>query len=357
MIATIILGILSVLFAYLAKHKNTQWGLKVSFTLIFLFLALRYNFGNDYKTYLNMFIKISQYNQSNLFNLLLAIEPGWIYLNWLFRTLGFFAMTAVLALFSCAIYYRFITKHVPVRYYWFAVFLYIFYPGFMITHSSAMRQSIAIMLFVFSLDYLYKKSAIRYFLCIGLASLFHFSALILVPAYLLVFLNRKIRVLYGGIFVSIYVSIFLFGRSLSPYIKLLIHNFFEKYEFYQDPGVINTGLSLLYYSILFILVLYFESNQNREIALIFKIAIVSFLIIPLPLIIEMAGRLGMYFAPATIVVYPIIVMNIEKPISKTIFISMLLVVTIYQFFQFFYSETYQSYFGIYQTIFSSPQWY
>lgn len=357
MIATIILGLFSVLFAYLAKYKNTQWGLKVSFTLIFLFLALRYNFGNDYELYLNVFIEISQYNQIDLFDNTQQFETGWIFLNWLFRLVGFFAMTALLALFNCVVYYRFIKKYVPVRYYWLAVFLYIFYPNFMLIHSSAMRQSIAIMLFVFSLDYLYKKDAIRYFLCIGLASFFHFSALILLPVYLLGLFNWKINKVNGAILVSIFISLFLLGESLSHYLEQFISNYFVKYAIYQKAGVVNTGLGFLYLSAMFILTLYFERLQNKETALVFKIATISLMFIPLNLIIGLIGRVGMYFAPATIVVYPIILMNLKRPISKTIYLTLLLIFTIYKFFQFFYSDIWQDAYGTYLTIFSAPQWY
>lgn len=357
MITTIILGLFSVLFAYLSKYKNTQWGLKVSFTLIFLFLAFRYSFGNDYEGYLDGFIRISEHNQNDLFDFLLRYEPGWIFLNWLFRDLGFFAMIAVLAFLNCVVYYRFIAKYVPVKHYWLAVFYYTFYPDFMLVHASAMRQSIAIMLFVFSLDYLYKKNAIRYFLCIGLATLFHYTAIILVPVYLLTYFNHKITKKYGVIVVSIFVSLFLFGECLSPYFKIFISSFSEKYEFYQDPGVVNSGLGFLYYSSLLILILYFEKLQNREIALVFKVAIISFMFMPLTLIIEMISRAGMYFAPATIIAYPNIINTMKKYISRASYITILLVFTIYQFFQFFYSDTYKDYFGTYQTILSAPQWY
>jgi hypothetical protein len=357
MIATLLLGLFSGLFAYLAKYRNIQWGLKLSFTLIFLFLALRYNFGNDYKIYLNAFIENNQDNQFYIFAVAGQFEPGWKFLIWLFRPLGFFALTAVLALFNCAVYYRFIKKYVPVRYYWLAIFLYIFNPGFMLIHSSAMRQSIAIMLFVFSLDYLYKKDAIRYFFCVGLALLFHISAFILLPAYLLGLFNRKIDKLIGVICVPIFVSLFLFGKSLTPYLNQFISKYFGKYEVYQDAGVVNTGLSVLYLSILFIMTLYYERVQNKETALIFKITIVSFMFIPLGLLIQLVGRVGMYFAPATIIAYPIILKNLRKPVSKTIFLALLLIFTFYSFFQFFYSATYMDDFGIYQTILSSPQWY
>lgn len=357
MITTIVLGLLAVHFAYIARHRNAMWGLKLSFVLIFFFLALRYNFGNDYKAYLNIFIEISQYNQVESFNNVTKLEPGWVYLNWLFRSVGFFAMIALLACFNCFVYYRFIKKYVPAGYYWLAVFIYIFYPGFMLIHSSAMRQSIAIMLFVFSLDYLYKKDAIRYFLCIGLASVFHLSALILLPVYLLGLFNWEISKSKGGILLAIFASLYLSVESLSPYLQQFISNYFQKYLIYQDPGEVNTGLGIIYLSLLMILALYFERSQNKETALVFKLAIISVMLMPLNLIVALIGRVGMYFAPATIVAYPIIYMNLKRPVSKIIYLTSLIFFITYQFFQFFYSDVWKDAFGTYQTILFAPQWY
>lgn len=357
MIATTVIGILSVFFAFLARYKNIQFGLKISFSLVFMFLALRYNFGNDYKEYLQNFISVNKVLQINYFNNQFHFEPGWLFLCRSFKPLGFFAMTAVLALFNCIIYYRFIKKFVPIKYYWLAVFLYMFSPGFMLTHSSAMRQSIAIALFIFSIDFLYKKDAVRYFCCIGIAWLFHTSALILLPVYFLGFLNWKINRMAKQIIISIFISLFIFISFIGPYLNQFISNYFEQYDIYQDPGIIGTGLGVIYLSMLFVLILYYEGFQNKKTALIFKIAIISFIFIPLSLPIQLIGRMGMYFAPATIIVYPIIQIHLKKNVYKTAFIVSLLFMTIYSYIQFFQSDVWRSAFGTYHTIFSAPEWY
>jgi hypothetical protein len=80
MIATIIMGIFAVSFAFLAKYKNFRYGLEISFSLIFLFLALRYNFGNDYSSYLDRFIDINKYSTVDYFDKFYRVEPGWIFL-------------------------------------------------------------------------------------------------------------------------------------------------------------------------------------------------------------------------------------------------------------------------------------
>jgi hypothetical protein len=229
----------------------------------------------------------------------------------------------------------------------------------MLMHATAMRQSLAIMLFIFSLDYLYKKDAIRYFLCIGMASLFHSSALILLPVYLLGFLNWKINLATGVILVSISLSLFLFGKSIQPNLTQFISRYFERYEVYNEAGFVNTGLGVLYLFALFIITIYFGRFQKMQTALVFKIAIISFIFIPLSLIIQLSGRLGMYFTPATIIVYPIILMSHKKQIFKTIFFVLIIFMTTFQFYQFFYSSisVYKDFFGTYQTILSAPKPY
>jgi hypothetical protein len=359
MIETILLGCMCVLSAYFAKYKFWKYGLNISFAMVFIFLALRYNYGNDYHAYLDKFTEISKYNEFNLHDVLKNndMEIGWVYLNWLFRYSGFFVMTAVLALVNSCIYYGFIKSYVPIKYYWLAVFIYIFYPEFMLVHSSAMRQSVAIMLFVFSIKYIYRKDAVRYFLLISLACLFHISAIILFPAFLLGVFNFRLGI-FAKIFLFLaYIFLFLFAKELSPHLLSTVASYFEKYAGYQDEGIFNSGLGVVYFSMLFILTLIFINKQNKKISLISKMAIISFILLPLNLMVFLASRLAMYFATATIILYPTIYMSLKNNLLKIFFLWLVIIATIYRFLQFFYSDTYNEFFSEYQTIFSALEWH
>lgn len=357
MIGTIAMGSIAVLFAYLGRYRNFPFGLKLSFVCIFIFLALRYNFGNDYKSYLEIFTEVNRYASFDLFDKTIHADPGWILLCKLFKPFGFFAMIAVLALFNSIIYYRFIKKYVPKKYYWLAIFLYVFTPGFLLTHATAMRQSLAIGLFILSLDYLFKKDAIRYYVCVALASLMHSSALILVPLYLLSFVNWRLNKIAVVLMVGVFASLFVFVQELGPYINFVIGTYFKSYEVYQEAVAVGTGIGVLYSAFLFVIILWYERFQNKETALVFKVAILSFLFIPLGFLIALIGRMGMYFAPATFIALPVILVYIKKVNYKMIFIASLLLMTMYNFFQFFRSETYRQAFSTYQTIFSSRKLY
>lgn len=359
MIIAIAVGAISVLFSWLARFKNTQFGLWVSFASIFLFLALRYNFGNDYQAYLDRFIEINSYSGFNILDKTINQELGWILLCRIFKPIGFFGMTAVIAAFNCFVYFQFIKRYVPIRYYWLAVFLYVFSPGFMLIHSSAMRQSLAINLFLLSLPYLIKKKALGYFLFIGLASLFHFSALILAPVYLIGLFNFRIKISAGIALLSIFIFLFIYGKIFLPYIERIVSEKIVSYEVYVHSGgaELTTGLGVLFLALLLLLTVYYDRFQQGDRALLFKLNILNLMFVPLGLIIMMLGRIGMYFAPASIAVLPIIVSTSRNRLTKIAVSTALICFTLYGFYQFFQSPIWRDAFMTYHTIFSAPEIY
>jgi transmembrane protein EpsG len=357
LIVTILLGIFCTIANIAGYFFKSNMGLKFSFFLIFIFLGLRYNFGNDYETYLGLFNKVND-NEDIAFDQKMYIfyEPGWMILNWLSRPIGFFGMTLFIALFYSIILYKLIKKYVPFQYYWLAVFFIIFNPGFLLVHSTTMRQTIAILIFILSFSYLLEKKIIHFVFCILIASTFHYTSITLLIISPFLFYNRKVDLFYGTILFSFYIIIFLLSSYLSPIFSQLVSFFSERYEFYSEKGVTNTGLGFIFYSTLFLLTLILDSSQDKNNSLFFKLAIVYFILMPFTLIIEITSRIGMYFSPAIVIVYPFIFNTLKSKFAKAIFLPSILLFTLYQFFQFFYSETYKDYFLEYHTIFSSPFW-
>lgn len=357
MIVVILLGLFAMFFALMEGTGQIKYGLKISFGLIFIFLALRYNYGSDYPEYLNLFRKINQNTGISVFDDYWKVEAGWIILNRLCAPLGFFGMTAILALLNCYIYYSFIKKYVPSKYYWLSIFLYIFNTSFLLIHSTAMRQSVAIGLFIFSLDYLYNKKALRYFLCIATASLFHLSALTLIPLILLGIFNWKMNKKFGIILFSVLLSLFILGKLLLPFINNFISLYFIKFIVY-DTVITQTksgsGLGFLFQIFLFSLTLYYALSQENENSLLFKIALIAFFFIPLTFIMSMIDRIQMYFITIAIAVYPIIFSNIKVTLYKYSILFLLILYTLYDFSLFFESPVWKDSFSTYHTILSSP---
>ena len=356
MVQVIILNLIAVFFAYLTKYK-VEFGLKASFIAIFIFLALRYDFGSDYQNYYNGFININKYSSINYFNESIQFEIGWIFLCRLFGPFGFFSLIVFLAAFNCLVYYYFIKKYVPVNYYWLAVFIYVFNSEYMLIHASAMRQSIAIAIFLISIQYIYKKDILRYLICIGIAWLFHSSAIILIPLFVLGIWNWEIDKNKSIVIFLIFIGLFIYTTAFLPVINEVVNVYFEKYEGYQEQAELSTGIGLIILSCLFIFVLYYSQDQKKQTTLLSKIFLISFLLLPVSQSIMYLARINMYFSPASIAVFPLILIKIKKPVIKILFTTFLIVFTLYGFISFFDSEIYKSSVETYQTIFSAPEFY
>jgi transmembrane protein EpsG len=355
LLITLLLGLICLIVNFIAYFQKNDWGLKISFFLIFLFLGLRYDFGNDYETYINLFNRVAE-NEDIAFdqNMYFFYEPGWMFLNWLFRPIGFFGMTIAIASFYSITIYKLIKKYIPPKYYWLAVFFVVFNPGFLLVHSTTMRQTVAILIFLSSLNYILEKRIFLFIICILFAATFHYTSLTTLMISPFLFNNRKVSVLYGYILFAIYLLLFLLGNTMAPYFGQLVSLFSERYGSYSDEGTANSGLGFLLYSSLFLLTIKLDKLQDKTIALFFKLGIVYFMLMPFTLIIEMTSRIGMYYSPAVVIVYPFILKTLK--LAKPIFLLVMILFTIYQFFQFFYSSTYKDYFMEYHTIFSAPKW-
>jgi transmembrane protein EpsG len=357
MLTTSIVGAVAVLLAALARFKGSRWGLGAAFGVICLFLALRYDFGNDYGVYESTFSEIAACAQPSDFANPIQLEQGWVYLNWLFRPLGFFGMTAVIAVALTLVYYKLIALYVPRNLYWFAVFLYVFSPSFMLVQSTAMRQSLAIMFFVVSTHFILRRSIWRYTLCIALASAFHFTAIVLWPVYFLGSPRLRLGAAARMSMIGVFVSLVFLGDTIGPLARELIGSYFPRYDVYQDAGATRTGLGFLFMGAMLAVLLLFEARQHGGRALQFRIAAVGLMLAPISLVIEMLSRLGLYMLPATMVAYPLVVKSLREPMARGAFVSAVSAYTVYLFVQFFYSVTYEPYFGHYHTILSAAQWH
>lgn len=358
MVSTLIMGFLSVLFAYLGKYENIKWGLKGSFILIFSFLSMRYNYGNDYGTYLNDFSVIKDSSILDFYiSKNMRIELGWIVLCKLFSPLGFFALVAFLALFNCIVYYRFISKYVPSQYYWVAVFIYIFSPYIMLVQLSAMRQCIAILFFIISIDFIIKRKLILYFLAIIIASFFHTSALVLLPFYFLGLIKWEVTRPIIVILALIHLILILSSNLLRESTAHFITSYFNQYGAYLLNTSARLGLMVPFTFFMLIIILSIIRFQNIELRILFMILIISFLLLPVNIIFPMTGRITFYFQVSALIVYPLALSSLRDPKIRFSFLVIIVIFTCYMFFTFFQSETWQDYYGNYQTILRADKFY
>ena len=90
MIAVTIVNIVAVLLTFLSRYKNFRYGFEIAILVLIIFFGVRYNYGNDYPGYYDMFNEINSYHTLTIALGNMGIEDGWIVLNRLFAPLGFY---------------------------------------------------------------------------------------------------------------------------------------------------------------------------------------------------------------------------------------------------------------------------
>jgi len=361
MLVVVILGLFVVLFSWLKSSGKSRNGLRISFLLIFIFLALRYQYGNDYVSYLNLFESINFGSKIDFYigQGGYELESGWILLNYIFKPFGFFSLVIFTSFIYCICYYLFFVNYVPKKYYWLALIIFIFNPSFLLIQLSAMRQSIAIILVILSFKFILKKRFIPYAFLILIAALFHKSVLIFLPVYFLKYLNLSINNKLILIFTIIYVFYVLNISLFIPESGNFLSYIFERYEsnFVIEDVSPNSGLGIIYQSIIFFFVLFFMRKQPPENQLMFNISIIYLLLLPIGSLINLSTRINYYFQSSILVVFPLIIKSIKFMPLKFVMTFVIIIYCLYNFIIFFKSPTWiDSYFS-YQTIFSSVNWH
>lgn len=149
-------------------HYETIWPLLL-FALIF---GCRYNVGVDYPTYLNSYLHGGDREYEFLFQFI----TDTLSINSVHYAIYFFlwAFIEVFLLFYSFRKQRFLFPYMA--------FILIFGFYFM-SMMNVIRQQIAACIFLFSLQYIERKQALKYYVCVLLAMGFHKSAILLLPVY------------------------------------------------------------------------------------------------------------------------------------------------------------------------------
>lgn len=354
---TIALNIFAVSFSFL-EGRGLKGGLFISFAAIFFFSAIRYNYGNDYISYLESFKEINSIEDFDFFNEATHFEPGWLILCKLFNSIGFFGLVIFLSLLNSLMIYKFIKKYIPKELFWLAVFIYLFTPNLFLVQLSTMRQTLVILIFTFSSSYISQKKLIPFLICITIGFSFHTSALILLPTYFLGYFKLRVSKIAIIIIIALYINfIFIANEILAPFIEILTLAFHEGYKVYDTKGEVVTGFGLIFNILLLIFFLYMSNYLPQKEKFIFNISLCGFLITPFALQVELIARLGFYFETFHIILLPLLFLYNRNVFLKYSITSIYCLFLLYLFFSFFQSPISKDYYNTYQTIFSAEQWY
>ena len=191
----LILLFILMFYIFLQNKSVNRKSILVPILILVSFSSIRsYYVGTDTRTYLlnftsNLDVKYFSFNSD--------IEYGYQFLEFIILnfTHNYFWLFFVTSMVVVPLYL--ITIRKLSENYIISIFVYITF-GFYTFFFNGLRQGIAMALFFFSLPYLLNRKIVIYFLIVCIASLFHISALMMIPLYFLIHFKLKIewKVLY-----------------------------------------------------------------------------------------------------------------------------------------------------------------
>ena len=373
MVAYFTIAFLAVFLALIPTNK--KFGLNCAFLVITIFLAIRYQWGNDYPAYLSMY---QDFNTANfdLFDieknaaLRGGKEYGWVILNRIFGALhlGFFGMIIALTLFENWVIRRMIIRFVEPRSYWIAIAFYVFTTWFP-TDASMMRQYLCVCLYILVVELMTDKKVRGYlFWAIGIIMLgttFHLSNMITMatlPAFYIHFKNNNKTYI---LMVGIGILLFLWNTYGFQYIGSALVQFMiadegvRSYAVYagEQGEIASSGLGVIFSYIklvvlLFILPKIIEKDKQSIVLLV----IASYFIAAIGAIIPPAGRMAIFFTIWEIILWPWLFKFAKRHPWMFVVILVQIIIMGKEITDFFYDPTWHDYFFEYHTIFDAPNW-
>lgn len=299
----IIIGMILLFSIVFEKFRNINLNVIFYISLVFslvFFTGLRGNIEPDYENYLDIF------NNSKL-GINLGVEPGFYYLNSFISNWGldFQWVIFLMALFTVIIKINFFIKN--SKNYLFSFLIY-YCSMFFLYDFIAIRQALAMAIFMISVPYIVERKFLPYLICIIFASTFHLSALVLLPIYFFIHLSFNKFIFYIILLLSTLTSVFKYDIHLTSllldYISLpgFANNKIEIYAI-ED---IYAALSFRQLILGFLFVYLFSKKMDKSILVFINLYIFGIMIATLlNEIPQLSYRLKAYFfwTEAILVVY------------------------------------------------------
>lgn len=210
--------------------------LPLSFLLILVYWAIRYDYGLDYWDYYNAFYEGIEGKLSRGFG-----ERAYYTLTSSFGR--FYQVIVAQSVIVMVSLYHLVRKHIPSNCYWLFFLLFFLTPRFHFVLISALRNSFSVCILYWAFDYCYisKKRWAFFFLLVFIAMLFHTTAIafIVFPFFHFIVSRFKGKEVFVWLIVLDVLSVFIVNEVFQYVISL--SSFTETYDSYND-AVQNSSL-------------------------------------------------------------------------------------------------------------------
>lgn len=343
MIFYFLVFIIATLFSLLAENKFKFKNKKIYIILVFIAIFIpslvaglrSVGIGTDTKGYISYVfrncINISSVSELIIYIKNADVEPLFIIIDFIItrftRSVNFsyFIFQFIILLFvylACSTFRK--DKYVSLSYFLFLVLFY--------NRSLNMcRQSIAIAIILFTLKFVLERNLIKFLFFIILASLFHKTALVFLPVYLIFpYLNSKNKNLNKFI-LFIFIILFIVFYKKIIFIMNWLGIVENKYLFYISGNKSTlSDIELLIKIVLSTLIVLFNSSiskKDKNIKFLINIFIIGIITMFLGIYSAFGQRISYYFGYFIIFLIPNLINIVKRKNQKKIILIIIIVAT------------------------------
>ncbi|WP_218241162.1 EpsG family protein [Comamonas fluminis] len=289
------------LFIYIISFARIKYGCEILFFLLFLFSAIRFDVGFDFDTYYHVITgsNFYEYERFGFIDKSLIDFTNYVGINQLY----FF----ITSFFTVYLIIQTIKKYSDDVFISIIVFYVI--PIFYLYSFSLIRQFIAVAIIFYSIEYVLHRRLFRFFICITIASMFHISALVAFPIYILRY--KKIPIWIMAIMFVVVIFLPAMGRNL-------IDSYIPYYSIYLDSSQ-GHGWTMMYLMLFFLgfsIVNRKFINNEKDIIIYNSYLVGVFLYCLFIQFGEVAPRISFYYLIFLTLLIPSIVFKCKSIIIK-----------------------------------------
>lgn len=307
----------------------------IAFSVVF---GIRYGFGVDHVNYLDTYLYGYKWRQD---------EPLFVMIQNFFalNNLPYPIYFGFLSFLQAFLFFMAFRKD-PKLLVWLVIFL--FFDGLLGSWNNIIRAAIAGCIWIFSIDFIVEKKLIPYLICSLLSIGLHYSSVILVVAYPLLYNGKNY---FGSIKLQylLLLAVFLVRFSFLRFagvLETLINLFsstFIKYNYYAAEKILEggkesmqIGTSLAFYFVIFVNIViiaysrklhdYFNSRKFNIVYNIYFIGVLLFYVFPLGSVsLTRPFRYFYFFRPIMLAYFALYLFENRKYVREFATLTVLLV--------------------------------
>ncbi|REA62500.1 hypothetical protein DSL64_09635 [Dyadobacter luteus] len=298
----------------LPLQKDLKLVIYIIVCILLVFTASTRYGDPDYTNYLKKYYKVPDWgNESVILSPQIRMEPGYMFLSGLSRTIGlkfqaFIAIIAFSSITSCLVFFR---RYTP--YYFLAVLIY-FSHVFILRDMLQIRAGLSIAIAMFALPYIEKRNLARTAMILGFAAMFHFVGLFFFIVYFsypyLLKTKTQLILLGIGLLIGGFLGIAFFKLLQKTINNPILWNYIVDSRYSYTLGLLNPVL-IKHFVVLAVLIKnkeFFEKHIPHFNVLLVSYVIAAFWLSAFNMFAIFAGRIATLFSNVEHVLIPSILL-------------------------------------------------